>query len=86
MMLHAEFWIFAFAIILTIHSALWVFQIADGMLYENGTCTNENVTKIYNQVINVNDTVDDFLRSLPSDNTVLAELVCDNPAGPTITK
>jgi hypothetical protein len=46
------------------------------MLYENGTCTNENLTKMSKQVINTNGTVDDFLKSLPSDNMILAELVC----------
>ena len=44
--------------------------------YENGTCTNENLTKLSKQIINKNGTVDDFLKSLPSDNTILAELVC----------
>ena len=48
------------------------------ILYENGTCTNENLTKSSNQTINTNGSVDDFLKSLPSDNTILAELVCQN--------
>ena len=46
------------------------------ILYENGTCTNENLTESSNRVIITNGTVDDFLQSLPSDNTILAELVC----------
>jgi len=50
------------------------------ILFENGTCTNENLTKNFtrsaNQTINTNGTVDDFLKSLPGDNTFLAELVC----------
>lgn len=45
------------------------------ILYENGTYTNENVTKSSNSVIITNGTVDDFLQSLPSDNAILAELV-----------
>lgn len=51
-------------------------QPGHAMLYENGTCTNENLTKLSKQIINKNGTVDDFLKSLPSDNTILAELVC----------
>jgi len=51
-------------------------QPSDAILYENGTCTNENLTKYANQVINTSGTVDDFLKSLPSDNTILAEIVC----------
>jgi len=46
------------------------------ILYENGTCTNENLTNSSNQVINTNGSVDDFLKSLPSDNRILAKIVC----------
>jgi hypothetical protein len=56
------------------------------ILYENGTCTNENLTKSSNQRINTNGSVDDFLKSLPSDNTILAELVCQNASNETIVK
>jgi len=56
------------------------------ILYENGTCTNENITKLSNQKIITNGTVDDFLKSLPSDNTILAELVCQNPLSQTVSK
>jgi hypothetical protein len=60
------------------------------ILFENGTCTNENLTENFtnsaNQTINTNGTVDDFLKSLPSDNTILAELVCQNTSDEAITK
>lgn len=46
-------------------------------LYENGTCTNEKENQTSKHVINTNGTVDDFLKSLPSDNTILAEIVCN---------
>lgn len=36
--------------------------------------------------INTNGTVDGFLKSLPSDNTILAELVCQNTSNETILK
>ncbi|HJU78680.1 MAG TPA: hypothetical protein VJ599_03840 [Nitrososphaeraceae archaeon] len=45
-------------------------------LYENGTCTNEKVKDTSKHVINTNGTVDDFLKSIPTDNTILAEIVC----------
>lgn len=61
-------------------------QFNHAILYENGTCTNENLTKSSNQVLNTNGSVDDFLKSLPSDNTILAELVCQNTVNETITK
>jgi hypothetical protein len=61
-------------------------QFNYAILYENGTCTNENLTKSSNQVINTNGSVDDFLKSLPSDNTILAELVCQNAVNETIVK
>jgi hypothetical protein len=52
------------------------FHYIHGMLYENGTCTNESITNSANRIINTSGTVDDFLKSLPSDNTILAEMVC----------
>lgn len=61
-------------------------QSNHAILYENGTCTNENLTKSSNQVINTNGSVDDFLKSLPSDNTILAELVCQNTVNETTVK
>ena len=61
-------------------------QFNHAILYENGTCTNENLTKSSNQVINTNGSVDDFLKSLPSDNTILAKLVCQNTVNETIVK
>jgi hypothetical protein len=54
------------------------FQFNHAILYENGTCTNENLTKLPNQAINTNGSVGDFLKSLPSDNTILTGLVCQN--------
>ena len=60
------------------------------LLFENGTCTNENLTEKFtksaNQTIITNGTVDDFLKSLPSDNTILAELVCQNTSDEVIAK
>jgi len=60
------------------------------ILFENGTCTNENLTENFtrsvNQTINTNGTVDDFLKSLPSDNTILAKLVCQNASDEAIAK
>ena len=61
-------------------------QFNHAILYENGTCTNENLTKSSSQVLNTNGSVDDFLKSLPSDNTILAELVCQNAVNETIVK
>jgi hypothetical protein len=84
--LRVGIWIFTFTIILTIPPALWVFQIVNGVLYENGTCSNENVTKMYNQTANISGTVDDFLKSLPSDNVILAEMICQSHLNDTISK
>jgi hypothetical protein len=55
-------------------------------LYENGTCTNANLTRRHNQTVNTNGTVDEFLKSLPSDNMILAEIVCQDNSNGTITK
>lgn len=76
-------WIFMilafFSIILLGPSVLTVLAI----LYENGTCTNENLTNSSNQTINTNGSVDDFLKSLPSDNRILAEIVCQATSNST---
>lgn len=61
-------------------------RTVQAVLYENGTCINENLTKSSNQMINTNGTVDDFLKSLPSDNTILASIVCQNSSNETIVK
>jgi hypothetical protein len=73
-------------VVLTIAPLAWVIQIVSAVLYENGTCANDNFTKEYNITINTNGTVDDFLKSLPSDNIILAEIICQDNSNETITK
>ncbi|HJR86001.1 MAG TPA: hypothetical protein VJ772_11625 [Nitrososphaeraceae archaeon] len=55
-------------------------QPGQAVLYENGTCTNEALNNSSNSLINTNGTVGDFLKSLPSDNTIFAEIMCNNSA------
>jgi len=76
-------WIFTLLIILSIPPMVWAIQIVNAILYENGTCTNENLTTISNKTVNINGTVDDFLKSLPSDNAILAEIVCQDSSNKT---
>jgi hypothetical protein len=71
-----------FLIIYVLLSSSTVVSV-DAFLYENGTCTNEKVNETYKQVINTNGTVDDFLKSLPSDNTILAQIVCQSNSNDT---
>ena len=61
-------------------------QIVNETLYENGTCTNENFAREYNRTKNTNGTVDDFFKSLRSDNSILAEIVCQDSSNDTIAK
>lgn len=79
-------WIFTLFIILSIPPLVWVIQIVNAILDENGTCTNESLTRTHNQTVNTNGTVDDFLKSLPSDNMILAQIVCQDNLNGTITK
>jgi hypothetical protein len=79
-------WIFTLLIILSIPPLVWVIQIVNAILYENGTCTNDNLMRRHNQTVITNGTVDDFLKSLPSDNMILAEIVCQDNLNGTITK
>ena len=76
-------WIFTLLIILSIPPIVWAIQIVNAILYEHGTCTNENLTRISNKTVNTNGTVDDFLKSLTSDNTILAEIVCQDSSNKT---
>jgi hypothetical protein len=78
-----ETWIFTLLIILSIPPIVWAIQIVNAILFENGTCTNVNLTRISNKTVNTNGTVDDFLKSLPSDNTILAEIVCQDSSNKT---
>ena len=61
-------------------------SFVQAFLYENGTCTDEISKETMNQIINTNGTVDDFLESLPSDNTILESLVCEDSSNQTILK
>ena len=66
-------------------------SFVQAFLYENGTCTDEiskdEISKeTMNQIINTNGTVDDFLESLSSDNTILESLVCEDSSNQTILK
>jgi hypothetical protein len=58
-------------------------HLGKAVLFENGTCTNEYLSNSSNQTVNTNGTVGDFLKSLPSDNTILAELVCNRSSNET---
>jgi hypothetical protein len=71
--------VFSFLIAHLVFSLDLYAHIAQAFLYDNGTCTNEKLKEeLPNQIVNTSGTVDDFLKSLPSDNTVLAEIVCGN--------
>ena len=61
-------------------------SFVQAFLYENGTCTDEISEETMNQIINTNGTVDDFLDSLPSDNTILESMVCEDNSNQTIVK
>ena len=61
-------------------------SFVQAFLYENGTCTDEISKETMNQIINTNGTVDDFLDSLPSDNTILESMVCEDNSNQTIVK
>jgi hypothetical protein len=74
--------VFITVISLTILFCLY-FQHSQAKLYENGTCTDESLTNISKIVINTSGTVEDFLKSLPSDNTILAEMVCNDNSNRT---
>lgn len=48
------------------------------IINEYRTCISENFTSEYNKTAKTSGTVDDFLKSSPSDNTILAEIVCQD--------
>lgn len=79
-------WIFTLLIIISIPPFIWFIQIVNAIFYENGICTNENLMRRHNQTVNTNGTVDDFLKSLPSDNMILAEIVCQENSNGTFSR
>jgi len=48
---------------------------ANGILTENGTCTNGSTT-IGNETRVLNQTTADYIKNLTKDNRVMAELIC----------
>jgi hypothetical protein len=50
-------------------------RFINAILYENGTCANNNVTKGANQRVNVNQLNDEYFKNLTKDNRQLAELI-----------
>ena len=60
---------------LALNSSISVLQ---AFLYDNGTCTDEKSKEFAKEAVNTNGTVEDFLKSLPSDNSVLADSLCQN--------
>lgn len=79
-------WIFSLLIMLSVPLLIWVIQIVNAIFYENGTCANEHLSRMPNQTANINGTVDDILKSLPSDNMILAEIICQDNLNGTITR
>lgn len=53
-------------------------QPSESVLYENGTCINKDLTNSSEWLLSSNGTVGDYLNSLPSDNTILAEMICNH--------
>lgn len=80
------YWILIIIAIFTITLFSSSMRFVHAILYENGTCTTENLTKLPNRIINTNESVDDFLKSLTSDNRLLGELVCQNTVNESMVK
>lgn len=71
-------WIFLIVAILSMSLLSPYIRFTFAVLYENGTCTNGNLTKVGNQLKNTNRSMDGFFINLTSDNRQLAELMCHN--------
>jgi len=68
-------WIFASILIVSLSFQGVYIRFINAILYENGTCTNENLTKAANQSVNVNQVNDEYFKNLTKDNRQLAELI-----------
>ena len=71
------FWIFTSVILLSISLLLGIdnriIQVTVGL---NGTCVNGNLTKGTNQSMNISGLSDEYLKNLTTDNTQLANIIC----------
>jgi hypothetical protein len=57
----------------------------DGILTENGSCTNGNAT-IGNESRFLNESADDYLKNLSADNRLMAEILCHGMLNETTAK
>lgn len=71
---HSAFIFLFLALIMSFPSHVY-YRDVYGILTENGTCTNANVT-IGNTTILLNQSYSDFIKNLTRDNQPLAELMC----------
>jgi hypothetical protein len=67
--------IFASILIVSLSFQGVYIRFINAILYENGTCTIENLTKAANQSVNVNQVNDEYFKNLTKDNRQLAELI-----------
>jgi hypothetical protein len=79
-------WIFIIIAILSMSLLIPYIRFTHAILYENGTCTNANLTKVANQLKNTNRSLGGFFINLTSDNRQLAELMCHNILNETTVK
>jgi hypothetical protein len=56
-----------------------------GLLTDNGICTNGNIT-IGNETLIFNQTAADFIKNLTLDNKILAEMFCHSMLNKTVAR
>ncbi len=79
-------WVFMVIAILCIALLSPAIRLTHAVLYENGTCTNTNLSKVANQLKNTTRSLDGFFTNLTSDNRHLAELMCNDILNRTTIK
>jgi len=83
--LRYSLFIFLILVLVLLFPSQFYYPEVYGVLTENGTCTNENLT-IGNTTYILNQTLSDFIKRLTQDNRPLAELICQNMLNQNITK
>ena len=84
MRLKKIFLILAFSTMIFFPSFVWSLR-AEGLLTENGTCTNATTT-IGNETRILNQTAAEYIKNLTKDNRIMAEMICHSFLNETISK
>ena len=70
------FWTFVIIILVFVITLPVIYRVIPSISGANLSCINSNITKLWNQSINLSIMSEEFFKNLTSDNPQLAQLIC----------